>query len=278
MTMQSLDQKIEEAINSMFSGKGGKLFLEDTTRTPPLPSEQQWYIASGGKREGPMSFEDLESRYTSGSLSRGTLVWKKGMSDWSPIEKIDRFSRPKTRGREKILSPSDMFSVRGAVGSGRYSDAIAKGRSRATADPSGLIRDLKITAPTGASDLDKCYAILSQAINGNKVLKRAFKSPLKFQKNIQVKKQTSRGPMYVSLKIPAISVPLTNLIEYRNAMFYIQSILIGAYNAGILTVSAPMKFSNEEGASREPTIYSTSKKQGGFSSDDSTDDVDTELD
>ena len=42
----------------------------------------EWYYASGGVQQGPVSWEDLCGLARSGKLSPDDLVWKKGMEGW----------------------------------------------------------------------------------------------------------------------------------------------------------------------------------------------------
>ncbi|UCC67163.1 MAG: DUF4339 domain-containing protein [Armatimonadota bacterium] len=50
---------------------------------PPAPAVQ-WYFAVGGQRVGPLSQDDLTARIQAGEVTRETLVWRAGMSDWLP--------------------------------------------------------------------------------------------------------------------------------------------------------------------------------------------------
>jgi serine/threonine protein kinase len=53
-----------------------------------LPVSDQWYYMRGGGRFGPVGEEDLKARIASGQLSRGDLVWKKGMANWVAVERV----------------------------------------------------------------------------------------------------------------------------------------------------------------------------------------------
>lgn len=43
-----------------------------------------WYYEQGGKRQGPVSSEELQQLHTAGTVADNTLVWRAGMSDWQP--------------------------------------------------------------------------------------------------------------------------------------------------------------------------------------------------
>lgn len=51
----------------------------------------QWYFNEGGKQQGPVSGEEIQSLLTRGSLASATLVWTEGMTEWKPLGEIDRF-------------------------------------------------------------------------------------------------------------------------------------------------------------------------------------------
>ncbi len=50
---------------------------------PPIPGEVEYYIAIGGKQNGPYNMQMLEKLAIEQVITRETLVWKKGMSEWS---------------------------------------------------------------------------------------------------------------------------------------------------------------------------------------------------
>lgn len=57
---------------------------------PPVPVEK-YYLAISGKREGPYTMEQVEGRYTQGEISGQTLVWKKGMKNWTELKVLTDF-------------------------------------------------------------------------------------------------------------------------------------------------------------------------------------------
>lgn len=48
----------------------------------------QWYVAIGQDRSGPLSDTELKTLATSGKLSDKDLVWKEGMKEWQPAGSI----------------------------------------------------------------------------------------------------------------------------------------------------------------------------------------------
>src|SRR5262249_32439660 len=45
----------------------------------------EWYYTDQGQQRGPVTFEQLQQRATSGLLKPADLVWKPGMGDWASL-------------------------------------------------------------------------------------------------------------------------------------------------------------------------------------------------
>ena len=60
----------------------------------PLPGgagddSTEWFVGlPDGNREGPLSLATMKQRIAAGSLSRADLVWKAGMSGWTPAGQV----------------------------------------------------------------------------------------------------------------------------------------------------------------------------------------------
>ena len=50
-----------------------------------------WYYSSEGKPVGPHSVEDIESLFVTSQISASTLVWRKGLSQWSQLSETPEF-------------------------------------------------------------------------------------------------------------------------------------------------------------------------------------------
>ena len=58
---------------------------------PTQPSEfvaARWRYAFGQEAKGPISFNSLRELFTSGDVTRATLVWTEGMPEWRSIEQM----------------------------------------------------------------------------------------------------------------------------------------------------------------------------------------------
>ncbi|MBD0831332.1 SPFH domain-containing protein [Aestuariibaculum sediminum] len=56
---------------------------------PPIPAAVQYYYALNGAQAGPVSFEQLQALFAGRTVNKDTLVWKQGMSNWSPIKEVE---------------------------------------------------------------------------------------------------------------------------------------------------------------------------------------------
>ena len=63
---------------------GGGGFDTGADTYDPQPVADDWYYAANGAQSGPVSSDELRSMVQSGQLSPETLVWRSGLSAWSP--------------------------------------------------------------------------------------------------------------------------------------------------------------------------------------------------
>jgi hypothetical protein len=50
---------------------------------PPLPATVMYFVAVGGSQTGPFDLPTLAEKAKAGTLAADTLVWKKGMAEWT---------------------------------------------------------------------------------------------------------------------------------------------------------------------------------------------------
>ncbi|ACF43248.1 DUF4339 domain-containing protein [Pelodictyon phaeoclathratiforme] len=53
------------------------------------PNDKLWFYESGGERKGGVSEDEIINIIKSGTLSQGSVVWKKGFADWMKIENTE---------------------------------------------------------------------------------------------------------------------------------------------------------------------------------------------
>lgn len=56
---------------------------------PPVPTETQYYVAVGGKQTGPYNMQMMEKLAGEQILTRDSLTWKKGLTEWVKASNID---------------------------------------------------------------------------------------------------------------------------------------------------------------------------------------------
>ncbi|MCD6303502.1 MAG: SPFH domain-containing protein, partial [Planctomycetes bacterium] len=55
---------------------------------PPIAPAVQYYLAVAGRQVGPFDLDGLRGELAGGRLSRQTPVWRQGMAQWTPAEKV----------------------------------------------------------------------------------------------------------------------------------------------------------------------------------------------
>ncbi|MCW1924020.1 RDD family protein [Luteolibacter arcticus] len=53
-----------------------------------------WYYGEAGEQRGPISKEDLQTKFAAGTLDPGALVWCEGMTDWKPANSVAELNIP----------------------------------------------------------------------------------------------------------------------------------------------------------------------------------------
>lgn len=53
-----------------------------------------WYYASNGQQNGPVSQEQLIQLHQSGQIKSSDLVWNEGMTDWAPFQNVPELAPP----------------------------------------------------------------------------------------------------------------------------------------------------------------------------------------
>ncbi len=55
---------------------------------PPIPQISGWFVAVGGKPDGPLDGAALRARVSGKTLAADTLVWREGMAQWAAASSI----------------------------------------------------------------------------------------------------------------------------------------------------------------------------------------------
>lgn len=60
---------------------------------PPIPSATSYHVAINGQQVGPFDPAALQEKVAGGQITRQTLVWKQGMSQWTPAGQVFELSK-----------------------------------------------------------------------------------------------------------------------------------------------------------------------------------------
>ncbi len=52
----------------------------------------QWYFSKNGIQQGPVQKQELQAKLSSGEIAWADLVWRDGMSDWTPAAQVEDLS------------------------------------------------------------------------------------------------------------------------------------------------------------------------------------------
>jgi hypothetical protein len=55
---------------------------------PPLPQETKYFAAIDGQQSGPFDRSKLHEAVAQGKLTRETMVWAKGMPQWTAAAQV----------------------------------------------------------------------------------------------------------------------------------------------------------------------------------------------
>lgn len=58
---------------------------------PPLPEQGEYYVMHFTDRLGPMNLDEVYQRITRGEFGVDSLIWRKGMKEWVPIDELNEF-------------------------------------------------------------------------------------------------------------------------------------------------------------------------------------------
>ncbi len=80
-------------IGSVVGAIGAKTIntnTQDVNEIPPIPTVD-YYLAINGERHGPFTTNQIEQKIVNGEINVKTLIWKKGLKQWTQIGEMDDF-------------------------------------------------------------------------------------------------------------------------------------------------------------------------------------------
>jgi uncharacterized protein (TIGR00266 family) len=69
-----------------------------------MASNQQWYMAIGGRQVGPVDEQEIISNLRNGSIDAKTLLFTAGMTNWTPLQEVPQFAAYLPAGRTPATS------------------------------------------------------------------------------------------------------------------------------------------------------------------------------
>ena len=83
---------ISKGVSGFVSGIGSKVSKGGKDETPPPIPTVSYHIAVDGNSVGPLDYNELMELVKQGKLTSDSLVWKKGMKDWTKAKEIEEFA------------------------------------------------------------------------------------------------------------------------------------------------------------------------------------------
>ncbi len=91
---ERVDAAVDKTVDCVFNPI--ECAKQTPAATPPAGGEaataatdtSEWYAENQGQRVGPMPRTQLDSMVTSGQVTPQTLVWREGMSTWTPAGQV----------------------------------------------------------------------------------------------------------------------------------------------------------------------------------------------
>ncbi|RMA66126.1 SPFH domain-containing protein [Ulvibacter antarcticus] len=59
------------------------------TMPPPMPQAIQYFYSANGQQAGPVAFEQLKALFANRTVNKDSLIWKQGMTNWSPLLEVE---------------------------------------------------------------------------------------------------------------------------------------------------------------------------------------------
>ena len=166
-------------------------------------------------------------------------------SDPESTKKATAEPEKKKKRKKKTKKKAAAGSIgiaQGAVGSGRFSNVTMSAGARAQKDAAGLMKDLGVKGAAGGSDLEQVLSIINAAIHSNDIMGEAYTGAS------LVKEQTTDGNI---INVVGIS---PGGINNRNAIKFLSHTLIGAQNAGVLSLVGAIEIN--QGRNAPIVVYS----------------------
>ena len=153
-----------------------------------------------------------------------------------PKPEVEPEPKPKPKKKKK----KKKTGIEASTGSGRFSAGVNEAGALASENPKQLMKNLKVSGASGGDDINRIKSILRQAFTGTEAMQKVYTGLT------QVTKGSKVG---LRVEVSAISV--------RDGIKYIYHTMIGAQNAGMLSLDSLIQVEN---GSKGVMIYSGERR------------------
>ncbi len=91
---EQVDSTVDETVDCMFNPiecakkKPAAMPAPGEAAPAPVADTSEWYAEDKGNRLGPMPRAQLDAMVTGGQVTAATLVWREGLSAWTPAGQV----------------------------------------------------------------------------------------------------------------------------------------------------------------------------------------------
>ncbi len=84
-----LAQQMGGMMNPMAGQQQAQVQPTSPVAPPPMPVQVQYFYASNGQQNGPVSFDQLKALFANRTVNKDSLVWKQGMASWTALKDVE---------------------------------------------------------------------------------------------------------------------------------------------------------------------------------------------
>ena len=138
--------------------------------------------------------------------------------------------------KKRKATPGSINIAKGSLGRGRFSAFVSEAGSRSESSPKDLMKDLGVKSAGGSKDIDKVRNILQPALTFHPLMRQAFGGA----SSSRVKMSDDDKP------VTGVRVAVSE-ISTRNGIKFISHTLVGAQNAGMLSLEGAIEIGLHDG-------------------------------
>lgn len=153
----------------------------------------------------------------------------------APAEKPEE-EKEKPKRKKKKAEPGSINIAQGSLGRGRFAAFVSEAGARSESEPKVLMKDLGVKSASGGKDIDKVRNVLQPALTFHPLMRQAFGGA----SSARVKMGEDDTP------VSGVKVAVSE-ISTRNGIKFISHTLVGAQNAGMLSLDGAIEIGLHDG-------------------------------